>query len=268
MHFIEDFFSPNPIREPNGYMSWQHLTAVTISLLIAVFASIYLSKKTKENPKAQMKVIKVTAILLVGTELIRDLVISLMAGSWTSLLGSLPLFLCGIPVIILPFAAFAKGRLQKAALDCVLMFGLLGGVLGTYMAANIFGAFPVLHFDPLTSIITHYLAAFASLFIGFTRLATLEKRNIGLTIAILGAFMGTALLVNTLHHGRGFQDNYMFLSRSDGTPFMILENWFGPMTFGYTLSVALTMWVYMLGFYGVYYLFIAKRTNKTVIKKA
>jgi len=253
MDFFTEFFSWDFTREPEGYMSWQHLLIVTIAFLIAFLLAIFLGKKMRNQEWAKkIKVLKISAILLDGFELIKLITYCIMENTLRALLGYLPLFLCSIPLIVLPVAAFSKGRIQKASLDFVMMFGLLGGMLGTYMAGNIYSIFPVLHFHPLVSLITHSISGFSALYIGFSHSFSLEKKNVGITIGILGVFMGVAAIVNQIGKVAHFQDNYMFLSRADGTPFAILEGWFGSETFGYGLAVALCMWAYM----GIFYLVV------------
>jgi hypothetical protein len=137
-------------------------------------------------------------------------------------------------------------------------------MLGTYMAGNIYGSYPVIHFHPLVSLTTHMISAFSAMYIGGSRLFTLEKKNIKIEITILGLFMATAYAVNGFHHGQGLQDNYMFLSRSDGTPFLILEGIFGGDTVPYALSVAFCMWAYM----GIFYLVANRIRNRKTKQKA
>jgi hypothetical protein len=254
MEFFKEYFSWQFDRAPEGFLSWQHLTVVTIAFVLVVLLAWRLaSRRRHEDRRVRMKVVVVSAIVLDGFEILKLVVHVVMSGSFATLLGSLPLFLCSIPLIVLPIAAFAKGRLQQASLDFVLMFGLLGGFLGTYMAGNIYSIFPVIHFEPMVSLVTHMTSAFASLYIGLAGLGTMEKRNMSITTAILAAFMVAAYAVDQVGKVYGFQDNYMFLSRSDGTPFFILELIFGSGTAGYTISVAVCMWAYL----GLFYLVAA-----------
>ncbi|HAQ56617.1 MAG TPA: hypothetical protein DCR44_04380 [Acholeplasmatales bacterium] len=250
MNFVKEFFSWNFTRLPEGLFSWQHLLMVTTVFFIAVFLAVRLSRKTAGADRAaKMKVVIIAAIVLDGLELIKLVNYCILTNSFRILLNYLPLFLCSIPLIVLPIAAFAKGRLQQASLDFVMMFGLLGAVLGTYLAGNIYSIFPVLHFDPMISLATHMTSGFSALYIGLSGLGTMEKKNRGIGVLILGVFMALAFVIDQIGKVAQFQDNYMFLSRADGTPFMILENIFGSGTALYSISVALTMWAYMGAFY-------------------
>jgi len=265
MDFFTEYFSWEFTREAEGYMSWQHLLAASLALTITVLASVLLGRKNRHKTfEEKMKTVKVAALLLDGFELVKLTVLVIITRNFATLRSYLPLFLCSIPLIVLPVAAFSKGRLQKASLDFMVMFGLICCVTGTFLAGNIYSIFPVLHFEPLVSLTTHNISGFACLYIGISGLATLEKKNTWITIAILGVFMAVAETVNLIHRGQGFQDNYMFLSRGDGTPFQILENIFGPCTVWYALSVAFLMWAYMILF-----IVIAQTgKNRRALKKA
>ncbi|HOW38226.1 MAG TPA: YwaF family protein [Candidatus Izemoplasmatales bacterium] len=253
MTFWTEYFSWNFQRSPEGFFSWQHLLAVTTAVLCTIGSALFFGRRNREKTYAEkIRTLKIAALLLDGFELLKLTVLVIITGSFATLRSYYPLFLCSIPLIILPVAAFSKGRLQQASLDFVLVFGMLGCVLGTFMAANIYSVFPVLHFEPMVSLITHNLSGFAALYIGISGLATMKKENTVLSLGILGAFMTVAEIVNVIHSGIGYQDNYMFLTRSDGTPFLIVERWFGAGSPGYTLAVALLMWGYLLGFIVVF----------------
>lgn len=65
--------------------------------------------------------------------------------------------------------------------------------------------------------ITHSLSGFASLYILISGMAGMQKRNVGITTGIVGAFCAAAYVANLL-----LDYNYMFLMRGDGTPYDIL----------------------------------------------
>jgi len=257
--FYKEYISWAFDRVPEGYMSWQHLLSVSIVFGLAIFLAIHFGLKNKmKSRKEKLKAVMIAAIVLDSVEILKLIVSVIITKNIAILLGYLPLFLCSIPLIVLPIAAFSKGRLQQASLDFMVMFGLLGGVLGTYLAGNIYSIFPVLHFFTLNSMITHMTSAFAGMYIAISGLHSFEKRNIMISIGILGFFMIAAEVVNLIN--TGYQSNYMFLSSGDGTPFTIIESVFPAHTVGYAISVALCMWIYLIGF-SLVVLKIRKRKN-------
>ena len=168
----------------------------------------------------------------------------------------LPLFLCSIHLITMPLAAFSRGRIKEAALDFVLIFGVLSAVLGTYGAGNNYGTYPVICFDNVVSGITHSLSGFASLYIAISGMTSLKKKNVPITFSLLIGFCAAAGIANYV-----VDYNYMFLRRGDGTPYDIFYNLVGGHPILYPLCVVLLFVVYIAAFYLVYYLIKRKKSN-------
>ena len=95
---------------------------------------------------------------------------------------------------------------------------------------------------------------FCSLYIGLTGMASLKKKNIVITVSVL---MGFAVCADIANHLLDY--NYMFLERGDGTPYDILYNLVGGQPILYHLGVILLFLLYIVAFYGTYYLICAKR---------
>ena len=242
-------------RTPEGYLSPQHLLFVSALMAVMVVLAVVLGQRFRGRGVAErMKPLAVAAILMDGIELFKIVIICIRNNDPWSWLYMLPLFLCSIQLITIPLAAFARGRVQEAALDFVAVFGLLGAVLGTYGAGNNYGAYPVLSIDNVASGLTHSIAGFAALYILLSRSASMKKRNMPLTFLILSAFCAVAYAADLL-----LPYNYMFLMRGDGTPYDILYNLLGGHPVLYPLSVFLLFIAYISGFYGVYYLLAGRR---------
>jgi uncharacterized membrane protein YwaF len=234
-------------RSAEGFLSWQHLTFVTSLMVIMVVLAVWLGKRNRYAFMRQKnKVLIWAAILIDGFELFKIVLLCFRAEDPWNWLYNLPLFLCSIQLIAIPLAAFSKGRVEEAALDFVCIFGILGAVLGTYGAGQNYGCYPVLSFDNVVSGITHSIAGFASLYILFSGMASLKKKNIGITFAILLFFCVAAYTANVL-----LDYNYMFLMAGDGTPYDILFNLLGGNPVLYPLSVVALFVIYILGYYGV-----------------
>jgi hypothetical protein len=246
--FLREYFTDNFTRPIEGAYSWEHLLQVTIVAIIAITLGIYFGKKHDSRFKA----LKIAAIIMLGVESTKYIQAFIIKGNFSWIEYSLPLFLCSIQLLTVPLAAYTKGRFQKIMLDFVVIFGWLGAFLGTYFAANIYSYVPVIHFRTINSLITHALAGFATVYIIKSKSTSLEKKNIPYTLTILLVFVFLALLANKIYPSQ----NYMFLNRSDGTPFYILENIVQGKLFSYRLLVILSMSAYMLVFYSLYYLFM------------
>ena len=244
-------------RTPEGFLSWQHLLFVTSLMAVMVTAAVILGKKNKNATLRQKnRVLIWTAFLIDGAELFKIVLFCSQDPTvWKTLL---PLFLCSIQLIAIPLAAFTKGRVEEAALDFVAIFGLLGAVLGTYGAGQNYNAYPVLGFDNMVSGVTHSLSGFAALYIIISGMASMKRRNVWLTFAILLAFCVAAYTANVL-----LDYNYMFLMAGDGTPYDILYNLCGGHKVIYPVAVVALFLVYICGFYGVWWL--VKKKKKAAV---
>ena len=246
-------------REPEGYLSPEHLIftigLVLFTLALAIFLGI--RNKSADRRKKNMPLI-CAAILMDAVEIFKIVVMIYRsdepATAWHNLL---PLFLCSIQLITVPLAAFAKGRLQEAALDFVLIFGMLGGVLGTVGAGQNYNAYPVLSLDNVASGLTHCISSFASLYIGLSGLASLKKQNTWITFAILGFFCAAACTANMT-----LDTNYMFLRAGDGTPYDILYNLVGGNPILYPLGVIALFLLYITLFYGIFFCLSNRKSKK------
>ena len=234
-------------RTPEGALSWQHLTSVGLLMLAMFFFAIFFGLRNRgRDEKEKNKVLIVAAILMDAVEIFKLTVFCVRGEGIREMRTNLPLFLCSIQLITMPLAAFAKGRIREAAVDFVFLFGLLGGMLGTFGAFQNYNAYPVLGIENVASGVTHSLAGFASLYIGISRMAGMKKKNIPLTFGLLLFFIAAARIANTC-----LDYNYMFLRRGDGTPYDILYNPVGGSPVLYPLGVIALFLIYMVCFYAV-----------------
>ncbi len=246
-------------REPEGFLSWQHLLFVTSLMAVMVTLAVLLGLRNKnKDQKAKNKVLIISAILIDAIEIFKIIMISIATGDPMRWKIELPLFLCSIQLIAIPLAAFSKGRMKGAALDFVFIFGLLGAVLGTYGAGNNYSVYPVLSIDNVASGITHATSGFASLYIAISGMISMKKKDIPITFAILLGFCVAAYTANVI-----IDYNYMFLMRGDGTPYDIFYNLVGGSPVLYPLTVVGLFLLYIVGFYGAYYLIKSKRQSVT-----
>ena len=253
---IKEFLGFGGYQRPaEGYLSWQHLSFVTALVVLMAVCAVVLGRKYKNKSVAQKnRVLAVTAFLIDGVELFKILILCLRYEDPWYWRFVLPLFLCSIQLIAIPLAAFSKGRLKEAALDFIVIFGLLGAILGTYFAGNNYGAYPVLSLDNVSSGITHTMAGFASLYILISGLCSMRKKNIPVTAAILGVFCVLAYLANLL-----WDCNYMFLSQGDGTPYDLVYNFVNGNPVLYPLCVVGLFVVYIALYYHIYFAVQKKR---------
>ncbi len=232
-------------REAEGYLSWQHLSFVTVLVTAAIVLAVVLGRRNRRRSEGEKnRVLAVAALLIDGLELFKIVLLCFRSHNPMDWINNLPLFLCSIQLIALPLAAFSKGRIKEAALDFVSIFGVLGMVLGTYGAGNNYACYPVLSFDNVVSGVTHSISGFAAVYILVSGMGSLKKCNIHLTFAILVGFCAAAYAADLL-----IPYNYMFLIRGDGTPYDLVYNAVGGSPVLYPLSVVGLFLVYIAVFY-------------------
>lgn len=257
---LKEFFGFGDYQRPvEGYFSWQHLTFVTsVMAVMTLLAVLFGNRNKNRSPKEKNRVLIVSAILIDSLELFKIVLFCIRDNAPMDWVYNLPLFLCSIQLITIPLAAFSKGRVKEAALDFVCIFGLLGAILGTYLAGNNYSAYPVLCFDNVISAITHAISGFCSLYILITRMASMKKENIFITFGIL-FFFGIAAYIANIFTDR----NYMFLLRGDGTPYDILYALVGGNPVVYPLGVMALFVVYITLYYWIYFLITSKKFKKS-----
>ena len=247
-------------RTPEGFLSWQHLTFVTSLMVIMVALAWWLGKKNRNSDeRTKNKVLIWAAGLIFSIDLFEIVFLCFRDNNPWGWVHNLPLFLCSMQMFAIPLAAFSKGKLRDAALDFVFIFGILGAVLGTYGAGQNYNCYPVLSFNNVVSGLTHSIAGFASLYIAFSGTASMKRENIGLCFGVLIVLCAVAYGVNHL-----VDYNYMFLMRGDGTPYDILYNLVGGSPVLYPLGVVALFLVYIVAFYGIYYVIIKKKSKAKV----
>lgn len=253
---IKEFLGFGGYQRPaEGYFSWQHLTFVTALVAIMALSALVLGRKYKNKSEAEKnRVLVVSAFLINAVELFKIVMLCIRYEDPWYWRNVLPLFLCSIQLIAIPLAAVSKGRLKEASLDFIVLFGLLGAILGTYFAGNNYAAYPVISLDNVASGITHTMAGFASLYIMISGMCSMRKENIPLTAAILGAFCVLAYLANLL-----WDCNYMFLSQGDGTPYDLVYNFVKGNPVLYPLCVVGLFVVYIALYYHVYFAVVRSR---------
>ena len=245
-------------REPEGYMSWQHLTFVSLLMVVMIALAVVFGLMYKNrDDKTKTRVLIVSAITIDALEIFKIIILCIRGEDPWHWLYVLPLFLCSIQLITIPLAAFAKGRLRNVALDFVFVFGILGAVLGTYGAGQNYACYPVLSLDNVVSGLTHSISGFCSLYIVISGMASMRRRNIPLSFAILTSFCIAAYIANiTLDY------NYMFLMAGDGTPYDILYDLVGGHKVIYPLSVVGLFYLYITAFYFIYFWAVRRKKEK------
>lgn len=256
---MREFFGFGGYQRPaEGFLSWQHLLFVTSLMIVMIVAAVYLGNKNKNASEKQKNIILIiSAIAIDAIEIFKIILVCFRSQDAFAWKYDLPLFLCSIQLITIPLAAFSRGRIKEASMDFVLIFGILGALFGTYGAGQNYGSYPVLSFDNVISGITHSISGFCSLYIAFSRMTSMKKKNIPITFSILLGFCVAAFAVNKI-----IDYNYMFLVRGDGTPYDFFYNLVDGNQVLYPLIVVLLFVLYISLFYYSYFLAVRSLERK------
>ena len=255
-----EFFGKPTFGTPQGVYSWQHLLYVSILMIVMILLAIFIGLKNKDKDEIEKnKILIWSAFLINGFEMFKfafNLGASPDGSSWKE---DLPLYLCRVQLIAIPLAAFCKGRVKEAALDFVVVFGIIGSILGTFGSTENFNNYPVLSFYNIITGITHSISGFASLYIMISKMDSMKLNNWPIVITVLLSVCGLALLANA-----AFNENYMFLSYHDDTPYIIVHNIVGGIQVLYSAMVIILFVIYYFVFVYVYNLIKNKISNQTL----
>ena len=261
---MREFFGFGGYQRPaEGFLSWQHLLFVTSLMVVMIVSAVCLGNKNKSaSEKQKNRILIISAIAIDAFEILKIILVCFRSQDALAWRYDLPLFLCSIQLITIPLAAFSSGRIKEASMDFVLIFGILGALFGTYGAGQNYGCYPVLSFDNVVSGITHSISGFCSLYIAFSGMTSMKKRNIPITFSILLGFCVAAFAANKI-----LDYNYMFLVRGDGTPYDFFYNLVNGNQVLYPLIVVLLFIIYISLFYYAYFLAVRSRESKNSTDK-
>lgn len=268
MNMIKAFFGWDDPRTPEAFFSWQHLLYVGIHLLIAFSLAVILGLRDRNKPDDQRrKVIRIGAVAMIVLEAVKIIVTEVrccvLDGDAGHIRSMLPLWLCSTQLIMIPLAAFNKGRIGKAAADFVAIFDLVGCIGGTVLASNYFGRMPVLRFEIVDSVATHSMSGFCALYLLITGGAELKWKNTPAVALYLALFMLLSLAANAWNAGTPYQANYMFLQNDGGTPFSLCTAASGGSQTLYTFFTMLLHFLCIAAYMGVVILIRKLRGKKT-----
>lgn len=267
MDIIKVFFGWEDPRTPEPFFSWQHLLYVGVHLLIAFSLAVILGIRDRKKPEDdRRRVVKIAAIAMIALEAVKIILMEIrccvLEGDAGHIRSMLPLWLCSTQLIMIPIAAFCKGRVGKAAADFVAIFGLVGCIGGTVLASNYFGQMPVLRFEIVDSVATHSISGFCALYLLITGGAELKLKNTPIAALYLAVFMGLSILANLWNVNSGYEANYMFLRNDGGTPFSFCTLAAGGSQTLYTVFTILLHYLCMAAYMGVVMLIRKLRGKK------
>lgn len=262
MNFYKWFFLEEG-RSPAGLFSFQHLITVTLTLAAFVCLAFFLSRKFKNDEKKQNLVLLIAGIAIVVLQIAKYIFLLIETDDIVDcLVGNLPLYFCDIAIYLIPLAALTRGRFKAICIDFVAICGVLMGFMGNYFAGNLYPSHAIISWAVFNALLNHSLSAFAAMFIWFSGMNKMEKRNIPFVIAVLFSFMTVALILDYT-----LEKNFMFFFSGDGTPFTLFHDLVKGNKIIYQIIIYILQCGYIGAFYACYYP-IARRFEKHRQEKA
>jgi hypothetical protein len=265
MNNFFDWFFVCENRAIDGLFSRPHLFTVTFVLVHLLLLGFFLGRKYKGNTKAIDIILKVSAVLMIVmyiSEITNDFFEVFyeehidpntkegVHEMLYKIVNCPPLYLCDIAIFGIPIIAFTKGRFRSIIADFMAIWGLPMGIIGTYLAGNVFYDVPVISFEGLLAIFIHVIPAAVTVFLYITGIASLKKENALFATMSFLIFMTISLVYDHIFYVP-YKTNFMFFFTGNGTPFDLFRPYVSLPVYQiivYTLYTA-----YMVLFYVIFF---------------
>lgn len=211
--YIFGFFDYKDPLYQSQMFSLGHIIYMIIAFILLILLPILFRKVSHKKINTYLKV---TCIVVPITDLIKII--------WETYhyypihnsyeyTGLLPLYLCSLFMITMPFAAFGKGKTKDIALSFLTTVGIVGGLSNVFYL-NILNYYPLFHFSTLLSVFYHIMMSFTGIWLLTSRYYKLDK------YCSLKAFIPIALLsIFAIPVNAKLNTDYMLLNHAYGVPF-------------------------------------------------
>lgn len=174
-----------------------------------------------------------------------------------SIWKELPLQLCNINMILIPFALITK---QKKLLSFSFYIAPIAAFMALVFPAVGFSGYSLLTPRIFGFYFTHYMIIFCSLAIAFFGIKKPDKKDIPSVLVMFFALSIFIFLVNVILRSTGLaiDANYFFLMDPEGIGFLDFLYGFIPLKYFYILPALLILFVYIFAVIKIYELFSKK----------
>ncbi len=193
----------------------RHIITIILSAVVIAFVSYRLRNTPREKIKKLLKILCIIVLTLDPIYWIWEIAnFGVMDVSTT-----LPLYMCSLFEILLPFVAFSKkeGVLWRSSVSSIcsviMIFGFCGFVFNTHL-----NNYPFYTFIPLRSLLFHFLMVLVPCIMWSSGYYKRESRDIWLGFIPVLALVAVAAVVDKTY---GF--DYCYLNGGKGTPFEIIS---------------------------------------------
>lgn len=197
--------------------SFEHIIYMIIALAILAILPILLRNVNHKKIDIYLKVITFVVPLTDLAKIIWETYYYRLNGYGNfEYTGLLPLYLCSLFMICLPFASFFKGIIKDIALSFLTTIGIVGGISNVFYL-NMLNYYPLIHYASFSSIFYHIMMVFTGVWLLSSRYYKLNKYS------PLKAFIPVLLLsFIAIPVNNYLNTDYMLLNRADGAPLLPL----------------------------------------------
>ena len=189
-----------------------HIVYIVLVYLLS-FAVSYLLRRTRhERITAMLKVQFVIMLLLETTKISWESYYDITTGRGFNYFGLLPIYTCSLVMFTLPFAAWGRGRVKRAALAFLTTIGLLYGAIGV-VYCNGLNFYPFWTFGAFYSLYFHSAMFFTGVFLLMTGYHKLEW---GDALRAMAPILLLSLVAIPVNYSIG--SDYMLIYSAGGVP--------------------------------------------------
>jgi hypothetical protein len=235
----------HPLFDPSSIGGIFTLTHLLFTIVLAMIGYAFFRFVRNLDNAKQFRFYQRLAIVLLLLEITRMLWNILAADRWYAK-DVLPLYTCGIFVIIFPFYAF-QSRFQGWVKGFITLGAMMAGILFLIFPSTGLGMFPLWHVNTLISSLMHVSMAVIGAVFYFNQKTTIAWVDVFTASVVVGVFALLSWGYNTLDP----ETNFFFIARPlVGTPLEWLHTWVGGQPMYGIAVVVVHMLVGLLMFYG------------------
>lgn len=227
---------------PGGMLTLTHIVFTIFLSLIGV--RVFRELKKMDEPKRHQWY-QIIAIILIGLEVTRMMWNLLASDGWYAK-DVLPLYTCGIFVIVFPIYAF-KNPYSKWMEGFITLGAFLAGGFFLLLPSTGLGMFPLWHINTVISSIMHLMMVIIGALFFFDKKKKLSFGDVISSTVIVTIFA----IISATYNAFDPSTNFFFLAQPlANTPLTLLMDWFGQPGYGISiyvlhLLVGLTMyWIH------------------------
>ncbi len=189
-----------------------HIIYIALVYLLSFIISYALRRTRHERVTAMLKAQFVIMLLLEIGKISWESYYDITTGRGFNYFGILPIYTCSLVMYSLPFAAWGKGLVKRAALSFLTTIGLLYGAIGV-VYCNGLNFYPFWTFGAFYSLYFHSAMFFTGVFLLMTRFHELEWKDALLALIPILLLSAIAIPVNY-----AIGSDYMLVYSGGGVP--------------------------------------------------